>query len=127
LHFMKLRLMEFHGIPWNYVNWRNLMEFGFDRDVSHASNRLLLVGWHAYRLWWWCDCGDVILIGQSGGLARRRHEFDPRQERLLASIHLDVYPSALSMLWRIYCDIMKTRRYFYWAVGEERGSLAAAL
>jgi hypothetical protein len=22
---------KFHGIPWNYVNWLNFMEFGFDR------------------------------------------------------------------------------------------------
>jgi hypothetical protein len=37
---MKVRLMEhgkFHGIPWNFVNWRNLMEFGFDR--AWASDR----------------------------------------------------------------------------------------
>jgi hypothetical protein len=44
---MKLRLIKFHGIPWhslenfmefngiqwNFVNSRNLMEFGFDREL----------------------------------------------------------------------------------------------
>jgi hypothetical protein len=24
---------EVDGIPWNFVNWRNLMEFGFYRDI----------------------------------------------------------------------------------------------
>jgi hypothetical protein len=49
-YFMKQRLMEFHriqwnsiensmehGIPWNSMNSRNLMEFGFDRVASSLS------------------------------------------------------------------------------------------
>jgi hypothetical protein len=42
--------------------------------------------------------------GQSGGLARRRSRFDPRQRQLLY-LYLVVYPSALSLLQRRYSAI----------------------
>jgi hypothetical protein len=32
---------KFHGIPWNSVNRRNLMEFGFDREVIWRFTRKL--------------------------------------------------------------------------------------
>jgi hypothetical protein len=31
----------------------------------------------------------------------------------MASIHVDVYPSALNLLWRIYCAIYKTLVYLF--------------
>jgi hypothetical protein len=32
---MEFHRIQWHGIPWNFVNSRNLMEFGFDRvDMS---------------------------------------------------------------------------------------------
>jgi hypothetical protein len=38
IFFMKLRLMEFHEIPWNYVNSWNFMKFGLDRvPVSYTA------------------------------------------------------------------------------------------
>jgi hypothetical protein len=33
MEFHGIMKLRFHGIPWNFVNWRNLMEFGFDRAV----------------------------------------------------------------------------------------------
>jgi hypothetical protein len=36
----KLRLMEFHGIPWNSVKSWNFIKFGFDRVYSCVSSNL---------------------------------------------------------------------------------------
>jgi hypothetical protein len=42
-NFMKLRLMKFYGIQWNFVNSWNFMEFGFDRDGSSPMGGMIVV------------------------------------------------------------------------------------